>query len=134
MVTKLIDALQVNHVLDYGCGETCELSKHLKPERDFRYQAYDANVEEFAEDPVPAEMVVCLDDLSRLGSVQCDHALDEIERLTQQVLFCTISTDVMPLEYWLPKIMDRFALQRVQVVDNNVCIVAYSLGLPDVSH
>jgi len=96
----------------------------------FKYQAYDPSILEYSEDPKPSEMVVSVGGISELSSGEVDEALDEIMDLTESVLFLTVATNRHPLEHWLPKIMDRFALQRVQVAeDKSFCVVAYSLGL-----
>jgi hypothetical protein len=75
-------------------------------------------------------MVVSVGGLSTLSLTEIDDALDEIVDLAQSVIFLTVDTNRHPLEHWLPKIMDRFAIQRVQVAeDGSFCVIAYSLGL-----
>jgi len=75
-------------------------------------------------------MVVSVGGLSEMSSTGIDESLDEIVDLTQSVLFLTVSTNRHPLEHWIPKIMDRFSLQRVQVAeDGSFCAIAYSLEL-----
>ena len=126
MVSKLIDSMEIDHLLNYGNGGGVELAAALTPERDFRYQVFDANVPELAGDPIPAEMVVCIDSLSQIAPFQVDTVLDKLEKLTEQVLFLTIDTERMSLEWWLPRIMERFAIQLLQVTGpNRSCIVAY---------
>ena len=113
-------------MLDYGCGETHSLTESLKPQRAFKYQAYDPDVEKYADYPIPAELVVSIDYLSRFPLSNIEDALDELETLTEWVLFCTIASK-QPLEWWLPKFMERFSLQRLQVTGKqSFCIVAYS--------
>lgn len=124
MISKLIDSMEIDHLLDYGCGEL-DLAKTLTPERSFTYQAFDATVPEYADEPVPAEMVVCIDSLSQIHPWQVDDVLDHLEVLVEHVIFLTMTTERMPLEWWLPRIMQRFSLQRVQVTATGVCIVAY---------
>ena len=51
-VSRIIDKLEIDHLLDYGCGSNLSLTKTLKPERDFKYQAYDIGVPEYSDDPV----------------------------------------------------------------------------------
>ena len=126
MVSKLIDTMEIDHLLDYGCGEAHTFSETLKPERNFTYQAYDPNVPAYSSEPIPAALVVSVDYLSRLPLCDVDDALDEIEELTEWALFCTINSK-QPLEWWLPKFMERFSLQRLQVTGKqSFCIVAYS--------
>ena len=116
--------------MDYKCGQDHPLSQHLTPETHFKYQAYDSTIEEYSEAPTPSEMVVSVGGLSEMSSTGIDEALDEIYDLTKSVLFLTVSTNRHKLEHWLPKIMERFSLQRVQVAeDGSLCVVAYSLCL-----
>ena len=130
MISKLIDSTGVNHVLDYKCGENHPLSQHLTPQAPFKYQAYDKGIDEYSDDPVAADMVVSVGGLSELSSPEVDEALDEIMTLAQSVIFLTVATNRHPLEHWIPKIMDRFSLQRVQVAEvGSFCVVAFSLGL-----
>ena len=118
--------MEAEHVLDYKCGEGHPLSSHLKPEKAFKYQAYDANIPEYSDEPVPADMVVCIDGLSRMTQAGADETLDELAELTKSVIFLTISTNWQPIDYWLPIIMERFAIQRVQVTeDGSFCVVAF---------
>ena len=130
MISKLIDSMEIEHVLDYRCGENHPLSDHLKPGKAFKYQAYDPSIIEYSDEPKSADMVVSVGGLSELSSDEIDDALDEIMELAGVLLFLTVATNRHPLEHCIPKIMDRFALQRVQVAqDNSFCVVAYSLKL-----
>jgi len=75
-------------------------------------------------------MVVCINSLSEIAPWQVDEVLDQLEKLVEHVLFITVSTEKMPLEWWMPRIMDRFALQRVQVTGRHeMCVVAYKMDL-----
>lgn len=131
MVSQIIDKLEINHLLDYGCGSNLSLTKTLKPERDFRYQAYDIGVPEYSGDPIPAEMVTCIDVLEHIEPEYLDNVLDHLEELTEVVLFASVHMGPAgktlsdgrnahltqePLEWWLPKFMERFSIQTVQVV------------------
>ena len=125
MISKLIDRMELDHLLDYGCGGDHSLTDTLSPDRSFKYQAYDATVPEYASEPVPAELVVCIDSLSQIKPFQVEGVLDSLEKLTEAVLFLVLDVDRMPIEWWLPRIMDRFSLQFVQVTDDNAIIIAY---------
>ena len=100
--------------------------KNLKPTRDFTYQCYDPGVPEYAGDPVPAEMVVCIDVLEHIEPDCLDAVMDHLEELTQKVLFATVHTGpagkTLPdgrnahliqksYEFWLPMFTERFQLQ-----------------------
>jgi hypothetical protein len=125
-VAEMIDLMEVDHLLDYGAGHNLSLRKTLKPERAFKYQAYDPGVPELSDNPVPAQMVVCIDVLEHIEPECLDDVLDHLEELTQQVLFATVHTGPagkvlpdgrnahliqQPSEWWLPKFIERFHLK-----------------------
>lgn len=113
-------------MLDYGCGHNLSLRKTLKPQKEFRYQAYDPGVPEYSDPPTPAELVVCIDVLEHIEPDCLDDVLDHLYDLTEHMLFATVHTGPAgkklpdgrnahliqkPAEWWLPKFMDRFQLQ-----------------------
>ena len=127
MVGEIIDNLEINHLLDYGCGHNVSLQTTLKQKRPFRYQCYDPGVPEYAGDPEPAELVVCIDVLEHIEPDCLTDVLDHLESLTQQILFATVHTGPAgkvlpdgrnahliqkPYEWWLPKFTERWTLQN----------------------
>ena len=142
LVTKLINDLGVTHLLDYGCSRLLNLYKHIKPKHKITYQAYDPAVEEYADRPVPAQMVACIDVLEHIEPEYLDSVLDDLVSLTEMILFCTIHTGPaqkvlsdgrnahliqQPMSWWLPKLWDRFDINTVQRTgDNQFFIVAYA--------
>ena len=134
----MIDLMEIDHLLDYGCGHNLSLTKTLKPEREFKYQAYDPGVPDYAEEPEPAEMVVCIDVLEHIEPDLLENVLDHLERLTQKVLFATVHTGPAgkilpdgrnahliqrPPEWWLPKLLERFELQGFSARGNGFEVV-----------
>ena len=131
MVSGIIDKLEIETLLDYGCGSNLSLTKTLKPSRDFQYQAYDIGVPEYAGDPVPSEMVTCIDVLEHIEPEYLENVLDHLEELTEVVLFASVHmgpagkflddgrnahlTQERP-GWWLPKFLERFSLQTFQMV------------------
>lgn len=128
LVSSIVNRMQVSHLLDYGCGQ-CNLAKHLKADHKVTYQAYDPCVPRFAKDPLPAQMVACIDVLEHIEPAYLDNVLDHLCRLTQAVAFLSIDTGPalktlsdgrnahltqQPLPWWLPKIWARWELQTVQ--------------------
>ena len=118
--------MEVDHLLDYGCGHNLSLKDNLEPIRSFKYQCYDPGVPEYAEDPVAAQMVVCIDVLEHIEPDCLESVLDHLETLTEQVLFATIHTGPAgkklpdgrnahliqkPYDWWLPHFTERFELQ-----------------------
>jgi hypothetical protein len=134
LVTQVIDRLEVTHLLDYGAGKNMNLGKSIRPKHKLTYQAYDPCVPELAEEPTPAQMVACIDVLEHIEPDYLDNVLDHLAQLTQAVAFITIHTGPAgkvlpdgrnahliqePLEWWLPKLMQRFELQTVQVTSEH---------------
>jgi len=130
-VSQIVDKLEIDHLLDYGCGSNLSLTKTLKPKRNLKYQGYDIGVPEYADDPVPADMVTCIDVLEHIEPEFLDGVLDHLEELTEVVLFASVHTGPagktlddgrnahliqQPYSWWLPKIWERFDIQTYQQV------------------
>lgn len=149
-VGEIIDLMEIDHLLDYGCGHNLSLKDNLKPTRGFRYQAYDPGVPDYADDPIPAEMVVCIDVLEHIEPDCLENVLDHLEELTEKILFLTVHTGPAgkilpdgrnahliqkPAEWWLPKLMERFHLQGFHARGNGFEVVClphdYDSGLGD---
>lgn len=142
LVTQIIDRLDITHVLDYGCGKSMNLIKHIKPNHKLTYQAYDAGVPDLAEAPVPAQMVCCIDVLEHIEPECLDEVLDHLASLTEAVAFITIHTGPAvktlpdgrnahliqePMSWWLPKLWDRFDIHSVQVTgEHGFYVIAYA--------
>lgn len=142
LVSAILSNLEITHLLDYGCGSKLNLHKHIQVDRKITYQAYDPAVPDYASDPVPAEMVACIDVLEHIEPQFLDSVLDELMRLTDTVLFCTIHTGParktlpdgrnahltqQPMSWWLPKLWSRFDIQTVQVTgEHNFYVIAYA--------
>lgn len=129
MVAGIIDKLEIRSLLDYGCGHNLSLQKNLKASRPFVYQAYDPGVPEYADPPEPAELVCCIDVLEHIEPDCIDAVMDHLEELTEVILFATVHTGPagktlpdgrnahliqQPMDWWLPKFMERFSIQGVQ--------------------
>jgi len=134
----MIDLMEVDHLLDYGCGGRLSLRKTLKPKRAFTYQAYDPGVPEYAEEPIPAELVVCIDVLEHIEPECLEEVLDHLESLTEKVLFATVHTGPAgkklpdgrnahliqkPYDWWLPLFTERFQLQGFHMRGNGFEVI-----------
>lgn len=130
MVSNVINRMQVTHLLDYGCGSLCNLARHLKVEHKMTYQGYDPGVARFDRRPVAAQMVACIDVLEHIEPDFLDAVLNDIQSLAEGIAFVSIHTGPAqkvlsdgrnahliqePMQWWLPKLWDRFELQTVQV-------------------
>lgn len=138
LVTEIVNKLKVSHLLDYGCSALLNLYKHIQPGHKLTYQAYDPAVEEYASAPVPAEMVACIDVLEHIEPDLLENVLDDLQRVTEAVLFVTVHTGPAvktlsdgrnahliqePMEWWLPKLWQRFDIQSVQVTGEHAFYV-----------
>jgi len=125
LVSQLVDTLEVNTLLDYGCGSLRNLLKGLNPERSVEYVGYDPAVPAFA-DKWPCELVVCIDVLEHIEPELLDNVLDDLLMLAQRWVFLTVHTGPAvktlsdgrnahliqkPADWWLPKFMQRWELQ-----------------------
>jgi hypothetical protein len=144
LVSQIIDKLEITHLLDYGCGRKMGLTKNLKIQSKLTYQAYDpgAGVPELASPPVPAQMVCCIDVLEHIEPGYLENVLTHLAELTEVVAFITIHTGPamktlpdgrnahltqQPIEWWLPKLWDRFDLQTMQKVgDHSYYMIMYA--------
>ena len=126
--------------MDYGCGHNCSLVRALKVPHKITYQAYDPCVPRFMKPAQPAQMVACIDVLEHVEPELLENVLDDLVRVTEGVLFCTIATGPAmktledgrnahliqePLKWWLPKLWDRFDSQSVQqTMEDGFMVVA----------
>jgi hypothetical protein len=140
--------MEIDHLLDYGCGSNLSLTKGLDTERDFKYQAYDPGVPQYRKEPLPAEMVTCIDVLEHIEVEYLDAVLDHLESLASVALFASIHTGPagkfledgrnahliqQPYQWWLPKLWDRFEIQTFQLVSPmEFFIIAHNPDLPIV--
>lgn len=144
LVTAILNKLEVTHLLDYGCGKSMNLGKHIKPKHKLAYQAYDPCVPDLASDPHPAQMVACIDVLEHIEPEMLDNVLDHLASLTEEVAFLTVhmgpANKVLPdgrnahinqqnMDYWLPKLAHRFELETVQKIH---ALSFYVIGRPRV--
>jgi hypothetical protein len=122
----MVDVMEIDRLLDYGCGHNRSLMETFKPERACKVQCYDPGVPEYSELPKPSQMVVCIDVLEHIEPELIDNVLDHLEHLTEQILFATVHTGPAgkvlsdgrnahliqePAEWWLPKFQERFTLK-----------------------
>lgn len=141
LVSQVVNTLQVHHLLDWGCGKG-RLFQNLKADHKMKLQAYDPAVERFSTPPIPAEMVTCIDVLEHIEPELLDETLDELARLTEAVVLLTIHTGPavkvlddgrnahltqQPIEWWLPKIWERWDLHTVQVTgEHQFHVIGYA--------
>lgn len=136
LISQIVEKLEITHLLDYGCGRRMGLLKTLKVKHKLTYQGYDpgAGVPELASDPVPAQLVCCIDVLEHIEPDCLDNVLDHLAALTEVTIFLSIHTGPamktlpdgrnahltqQPIEWWLPKLWQRWDLQTMQKVGDH---------------
>lgn len=138
MVTKLLNKTGARSILDYGCGSMQNLTKVLRPDHEVDYLGYDPAVDEFAENNVPADLVVCIDVLEHIEPDLLDNVLDDLQRCTGHFAFLTVHTGpaVKTLSdgrnahliqesptWWLSHILARWGLVQFQLTPNGFFVV-----------
>ena len=129
LLTDIINKANIHEVLDYGCGKG-EFGRCITPDHSVRVHLYDPGIQNLSAIPEPRQMVVCSDVLEHIEPLCVDSVLDDLKRVTKSIAFLNICTfevndylpdgrnvhiTVEPLEWWLPKIMERFELQSLSV-------------------
>jgi hypothetical protein len=141
LVSEIVNKLGVSHLLDYGAGK-CRLFQGLKADHPMKLQAYDPAVTKYSAPPVPAEMVTCIDVLEHIEPELLDNVLDDLVRVTEVVGFFTITTRAakktlpdgrnahliqQPMEWWLPKLWERFDIHTVQITaEHSFYVICYA--------
>jgi len=127
LISNIANQTGAGEILDYGCGKA-HLGKHLKLDHPARVFLYDPAIEKFSKTPDPRDMVVCTDVLEHIEPDLLDDVLDDLQRVTKSVGFfnvCTLPAIKIlpdgrnahliqePMEWWLPKLMERFAIKSL---------------------
>lgn len=142
-VSKVCNVYGVEELLDYGAGKG-NLAKHLQVDHPMRVQMYDPAVPKWSEKPDPAEMVACIDVLEHIEPALLENVLDDLKRVTKRIGFFTVSTAPAektlsdgrnahliqaPMEWWLPKIMERWELHVVQRMADGFFVLVMARGI-----
>jgi hypothetical protein len=140
LIGQIIEKLQVADLLDYGCGSRLTLLKSLRVNHRFRYKAYDPGVPEYAGTPSPSQMVACVDVLEHIEPDMIENVLDDLQRLTQEVGFYSVSTEpaekmlpdgrnahliIQEPQWWLERMLPRFDLQTFQVIEGGFYVIVH---------
>ena len=149
MVAGIMQSNGLTHLLDYGCGRNTSLLKgfqKIKKElpNGFRYQAYDPGVPKYADQPIPAELVCCIDVLEHIEPELLENVLDHLAELTEVLCFLTIHTGPAgkvlsdgrnahliqkPPQWWLPKLMERWTIQTFQLTQHGFWVIGHNEDL-----
>ena len=112
-------------MLDYGAGK--QSLANAMPW--VRIAGYDPAIPELSKPPMPADLVVCTDVLEHVEPECLEDVLDDLRRLTLKAAYLEIATRealkhledgrnahliVQPMEWWLPRIWQRFSLRSLE--------------------
>lgn len=124
-ILDLAAKLNTRDILDYGCGKA-----HLQKGIPYPIQNYDPCIPEYAKRPSCARIVVCTDVLEHIEHDCLDAVLDDLRRLTGEVLFlnvaCRPAAKFLPdgrnahliqetPTWWMRKLLPLFDLASFQV-------------------
>lgn len=128
ILNDVIRKFDIQSLTDYGCGK-CHLFSVIESDHKIKLQAYDPGIERYSADPVPTEMVCCIDVLEHIEPEHLDSVLDKLAELTQKVAILSVHCGPAaktlddgrnahliqkPLEWWLPRIWERFHVKVMQ--------------------
>ena len=125
MVSQFAQMMKADTILDYGCGKN-KMGQALAP---MMVIPYDPAIPGIDAPPEPHDVVVCLDVLEHNEPELLDNVLDDLKRCTLKGVFLTVNMRPAyktladgrnahliqkPIEWWLPKLMERWDLMAVQ--------------------
>lgn len=128
IVSKLINALQITDVLDYGAGKG-NLAKSLQIDHECKVTMYEPSNPELADKPDSAQLVTCIDVLEHIEPEYLEEVFDDLQRCVEFYGFFTVHTGPAkkllsdgrnahltqkPSQWWLPRLVSRFELVQFQ--------------------
>ena len=143
LVSDIINRFHVIDVLDYGAGKG-RLAENLSVSHQVRMHMYEPANDEWSKTPEPHELVACIDVLEHIEPEYLDDVLDDLQRVTERLGVFTIHTGEAkkvlsdgrnahliqkPLEWWLPKIMDRFKLKSLNTNSSGFYVVVKNVHI-----
>ena len=138
LVTQIINSLQVDEMLDYGCGKG-RLAQAITPGHNVNIQMYDPAIPQWSEPPKPSNFVTCIDVLEHIEPEYLHTVLNHLKKLVNGFGFFSVHTGpaVKVLDdgrnahliqedfrFWLPKIWKRFHVHSfTHVPQGFYCVV-----------
>ena len=126
-------------ILDYGCGK-----RTLERELGYAICNYDPAIPGCDSPPDPADLVVCCDVMEHIEPECLEDVLDDLQRVTKNTIMFLIDTwpakkhladgrnahaIIQPAEWWLPKLVARWAVKEVSVPDQFMFVVMQAKGV-----
>ncbi|MBM3349629.1 MAG: class I SAM-dependent methyltransferase [Betaproteobacteria bacterium] len=129
LVAKIAKGLGLKSISDYGAGK-CNLNKGLINSglNTFEYYPYDPAFPAYG-DPVPADLVCCIDVLEHIEPDHLDNVLANLAEITIKVGFFSIHTGPAmkvlsdgrnahliqkPSSWWLDRLIRYFNIEQLQ--------------------
>jgi 2-polyprenyl-3-methyl-5-hydroxy-6-metoxy-1,4-benzoquinol methylase len=140
-VSNVINQINAKDVLDYGAGKG-RLGENLAINHEYEMHHYDPAREAWSEAPKPHEFVACIDVLEHIEPEYLDSVLDDLKRVTKRMGVFTVHTGKAkkvlsdgrnahliqePMEWWLPKIMERFKLHSLSLTNGGFWVVVFGV-------
>lgn len=137
MVSKLINDLKVEKILDYGAGKG-RLAESIRPDHKILIELYDPAIPEWSDDPDPCDFVTCIDVLEHIEPDCLDNVLDDLKRVTSCYGFFTIHTGPAvkvltdgrnahltqeDYTWWMPKLWSRFDIHSMTHTNNGFFVI-----------
>lgn len=142
VIGALLKQCGASSLLDYGCGSRRSLLETLVLPPDVVYEGYDPAVPEYAEPPVPADLVCCVDVLEHIEPALLDNVLDHLAELCDPFGFLTVHTGPavkvlsdgrnahltqQPFAWWKERLDSRFQLLDRRDIPNGFVVLVRSL-------
>ena len=150
MVAAVLKACGATSLLDYGCGSRRSLLETLTLPEDVVYEGYDTALPAYAEPPLPAELVCCIDVLEHIEPFMLDNVLEHLGELCDPFGVFTVHTGPAgkhlsdgrnahltqePFSWWKPRLDRRFdLLDHKDIANGFAVLVRAKHALQDPSH
>lgn len=148
LIGALLRSTDAKSLLDYGCGSHRSLLKTLELPSDTVYEGYDPAVPIYAESPLPAELVCCIDVLEHIEPNLLNNVLDHLAELCDPFGFFTVHsgpaikvlsdgrnahlTQEGP-DWWLPRLKQRFEVLSLKPIPEGFCVLVKSMHATGIS-
>ena len=142
-IKNLLSETKFKSLCDYGAGKK-NLEKGLLQANftDFKYFPYDPVFPEYG-DPVPSDLVCCIDVMEHIEENYLEAVLDDIQRVTLKLCYFSISS--VPAKkflsdgrnahliqksarWWLPQLCERFNIEFLKNTKGGFVVICKSLN------
>lgn len=143
LIGALVARLSATSLLDYGCGSRRSLLETLRLPDGVVYEGYDPAVPDYSDEPIPAELVCCVDVLEHIEPHLLGNVLKHLASLCDPYGFFTIHTGPaqktlsdgrnahliqQPVGWWLPHLQEHFQVLLVREIANGFCVLVRTSG------